>query len=346
MLGLLVQRGNIYKHIHLNDVYMTDKLDKKDWKLLYYLCQDARLSHNKIAKLIRTSKNSATYRIRRLLDRKVISGFFTIVDTGILGSVLYTTLIRLNATKEKEDEFVDYLKANNSVTIIDGLVGKWNFLVEFACRDPYKFFGFLTELQTKFSDIIDAYEAHPILDVYNVEQLPVELVEERSAVLPIQNRPNRIELDETERKLLSELNKNSTASLIELGSKVGLNYKTVSSKIKKLKDEGVITKFTSSISLEALGYDVYLILVDFKNISTQNSNTLKSYIKRQKNIRAAFISSARPLLFIYLAVKKAAELQNFLLDLNSKFASIIINQEYFLTSTQPKYDLFPDGVLQ
>ncbi len=325
---------------------MVKEMDKKDWKLLYQLCQDSRLSHNKIAKLIRTSKNSVTYRVRRLLDRKVISGFFTIVNTNLLGSVLYTTLIRLNATKEKEAEFVEYLKSNNGVTIIDGLVGKWNFLVEFACKDPYRFFGFLTDLQTKFSEIIDSYEVHPNLDVYKIEQLPVELVEERSINPPTESKTNRIELDETEKKLLSELNKNSTASLVTLAEKIGVTYKTVSAKIKKLKDESVITKFTASINLEVLGYDVYLILVDFKNISTQNSNTLKSYINRQKNIRAAFISSARPLLFIYLAVKKATELENFLLDLNSKFGSIIINQEYFLTSTQPKYDLFPDGVLQ
>ena len=184
------------------------------------------------------------------------------------------------------------------------------------------------------------------MEVYKIEQLPVELVEEKSiSAAQTQIKTERIELDQTEIKLLSELNKDSTASLIKLGERIGITYKTVSAKIKKLQNDGVITKFSASVNLETLGYEVYLILVDFKNMSTQNSQNLKAYINRQKNIRAAFISYARPTLFLYLAVKRATELQKFLLDLNNKFAPIIVDQEYFLTSTQPKYDLFPDGIL-
>ena len=339
--------GKVYNLVYLKYTIMTKEMDKKDWKLLYQLCQNARLSHNAIAKLIGTSKNSVTYRVNRLLERKIISGFFTIVDVKPLGAVFYTMLIRMNATVEKEKELIDYLKANNNITIIDGLVGKWNYLVEFACKDPYKFFGFLTDLQNRFSDIIDAYEVHPNLEVYKIEQLPVELMEEKPiSAAQTQVKKERIELDQTEIKLLSELNKDSTASLIKLGERLGITYKTVSTKIKKLQNDGVITKFSASVNLETLGYEVYLILVDFKNLSTQNSHNLKAHINRQKNIRAAFISYARPTLFIYLAVKKATELQKFLLELNTKFAPIIVDQEYFLTSAQPKYDLFPDGVLQ
>lgn len=324
---------------------MTKEMDKKDWKLLYYLCQDSRLSHNKIAKLIRTSKNSVTYRINRLLERGVISGFFTIVDLEALGSVYYTILIKLNTTKEREKELLDYLKANNSISIIDCFVGKWNLLVEFCCKNPYKFFSFLVELKARFSDIIDIYEVHPILEVYKVEQLPVELVEENS-IKQARTKPNKIELDSTEIKLLSELSKNSTASLIGLADKLGITYKTVSTKIRNLKESGVITRFTASINLGALGYDVYLILLDFKNLSSQKERDLKAYINHQKNIRASFISAANQTVFLYLAVKKASELQDFLRILSSKFGDIIVNQEYLLNSDQLKYDLFPDGVLE
>ena len=149
---------------------MAVKLDKKDWKILSCLCQDARMSHNRIAKLTKTNKNSVTYKIKRLEKKGVISNFFTVVDIKPLGSVFYTILIRLN-TKNVE-EFIDYIKRNSHITVIDEFVGRWNFLIEFACKDPYVLFDFLNDLKAKFSDIIDTYEVHPNLETYTVEQLP------------------------------------------------------------------------------------------------------------------------------------------------------------------------------
>ena len=154
---------------------------------------------------------------------------------------------------------------------------------------------------------------------------PVELVQKKHREPPKHNEKIVI-LDSTEKKLLYELNKNSTASLLELGEKIGVTYKTVSSKIKKLRSEGIIAKFTANISLENLGYDVYMIILDFKNLSTTTEQALKTCFSQQKNIRTAFLSAAKPRVFVYLAVKNALELQDFLQDLNSKFGSFIIDQ--------------------
>ncbi len=75
---------------------MTAKLDKKDWRILSCLCEDARMSHQQIARKTKTNKNSVTYKIKRLEKKGVISRFFTLVDIEPLGSVFYTILIKLN----------------------------------------------------------------------------------------------------------------------------------------------------------------------------------------------------------------------------------------------------------
>ena len=89
-----------------------------------------------------------------------------------------------------------------------------------------------------------------------------------------------------------------------------------------------------------------MIILDFKNLSTKTEQKLKDYVNQQKNIRTAFLSAAKPRVFVYLAVKDSLELQDFLQDLNSEFGSFIIDQEYFLSSKQIKYDLFPRDVLE
>lgn len=320
---------------------MVNNLDKKDLSILYHLCQDSRTSHNQIAKAVGLSKNATTYRINRLIQRKIIAGFFTVVDLHSIGATSYTILCRVNKIGSG---FIQFLKSHQNIIVVDGFVGKWNLLIEFACKNPEVVFDFLTVLKTDYADIIDSYELHPDFEIFMLEQLPVELVKEKK----IAPKPKQryLEIDEPERVLLSELNKNSNAPLLTLAQKSGLHYKTVAAKLKTLKERGVIEKFTTNISLYELGYRVYVILLDFMNLSVRDERTIKEFLTSQNNIRTAFLSAAKPRIFVYLAVKDSDELGDFLLAVNEKFGSILLDEEILLGSEQWKYELFPDGILK
>ena len=321
---------------------MTKDLDSKDWKILYHLCTDSRLSHSKIAKLVSLSKNAVTYRIQRLVEKKIISGFFTIVNFGLLKIDTHDILIRLNTTKDQE--MIDFLKAHKNVMVIDRLLGEWNFLVEFGCKNQAEFYSFIGMLKSRFSSIIETYEIHTALESYKIEQLPVELVEEKKILpKPEVKETEKIDIDKTDLKLLAELNKNSAENLFKIGEKIDVTYETVSARMKKLKENGIIIKFTAKINLIALGYDVYLILLDLRNLSKGREVVLKNHLNYQKNIRYSFISSTKPTVFIYLAVKKSEELNTFLSIIKEKFSDIIVSQKYLLSTEQLKYDLFPGG---
>ena len=319
---------------------MSKGIDKKDWNIMYHLCQDSRTSHTRIAKLVGLSKNATKYRINRLMQIGIIAGFFTIIDMRLLGATSYTILCRVNRISPG---FIRFLKDHQNIIVVDGFVGKWNMIIEFACKDTFAIFNFLSVLKTNYSDIIDSYELHPDLEWFMIEQLPVELVKEKK--VPRKAETNHVELDNAERILLSELNKNSNAPLLRLAERSGLHYKTVAAKLKSLKEKGVIVKFTTNISLYELGYRVYVVLLDFRNLSATNEHMIKSFLASQTNIRAAFLSAAKPRIFIYLAVKDSDELGDFLLKVNERFGSSILDEEILLSSDQWKYDLFPDGIL-
>ena len=322
---------------------MTKELDSKDWKILYQLCTDARLSHSKIGKLVGLSKNSVTYRIERLEKKGIITGYFTIVNHMALGSQIYTVLLKLNVGKEKEAELIDYLKSNKNTMVVDKLLGEWDLLVEHGSHDPSGFNLFISELKAKFSGIIDTYEVHSTLDSYKVEQLPVELVKE--VALQTAEKTEKAVIDKTDSQLLVELSKDSTATLFELAEKLGVTYETVSARIKKLRESKVIIKTTAKIGLGALGYDVYFIRLNLRNFSKEREGLLKAYLLMQKNIRYSFLSGFRPTIFIYLAVKKAAGLDSFLASIKERFADIIISQNYMLATGLIKYNLFPEGFI-
>jgi Lrp/AsnC family leucine-responsive transcriptional regulator len=67
-------------------------------------------------------------------------------------------------------------------------------------------------------------------------------------------------LDDLDRKLLDILVKDSRTSLKELAQQVGLSSPSVSERLRRLEERGVIRAFTVEIDPEALGYPLQAIV--------------------------------------------------------------------------------------
>jgi Lrp/AsnC family transcriptional regulator, leucine-responsive regulatory protein len=67
-------------------------------------------------------------------------------------------------------------------------------------------------------------------------------------------RPTVVELDETDRDLLIELQGDARLTLAELGRRVGLSPPAVAERVRRLTDEGVVRGFRTEIDPRALGY--------------------------------------------------------------------------------------------
>jgi Lrp/AsnC family leucine-responsive transcriptional regulator len=66
--------------------------------------------------------------------------------------------------------------------------------------------------------------------------------------------------DETNRRLLGELQGDARLSLAELGRRVGLSSPAVAERMRRLQDDGVITGYHAEIDPRALGYDLGVVI--------------------------------------------------------------------------------------
>jgi Lrp/AsnC family leucine-responsive transcriptional regulator len=73
-------------------------------------------------------------------------------------------------------------------------------------------------------------------------------------------RPAVVELDDTDRRLLIELQQDARLSLAELGRRVGLSAPAVAERVRRLTDEGVIRGFRTDVDPRALGYALSVIV--------------------------------------------------------------------------------------
>lgn len=310
------------------------ELDKKDQKILELLTKDSRTSHNALAKHVALSKNSVTYRIERLKKSGIITGFFPLINLKSLGYTAYFVLIKINCTKEEANDLLANLQEQETVLMIDTLLGQWDYVVDFDCKTIKEFHQKLNAFNEQFSKKIETLEVHPILDIYKIEQLP------GLKTYPSEINTTTTTIDTLDRKLLTLLNKNCTTSLIELGKELNVTYETVAARIKKLQKEQIIINFTTKIRLYNLGYEVYFISFKLRNYDQKKQQELKTYLRSNTQIRSAFCSSAQPIVFIYLAIKTMNELSNFLNETKKKFNDTIIEQNYLLSMASQKYEFF------
>ena len=61
-------------------------------------------------------------------------------------------------------------------------------------------------------------------------------------------------LDQTDLRLLEELQRDARTSLAELGRRVGLSAPAVAERVRRLEQEGVITGYRADVDPRALGY--------------------------------------------------------------------------------------------
>ncbi|HDZ35919.1 MAG TPA: Lrp/AsnC family transcriptional regulator [Thermococcus sp.] len=89
----------------------------------------------------------------------------------------------------------------------------------------------------------------------------------------------RMGLDEIDRKILSILQKNSRTPLREISKEVGLAESTIYERIKKLKDRGVIKRFTVILDPESLGFHIlaFILIKSKAGMYSHVANELRKY---------------------------------------------------------------------
>ncbi|WP_127902807.1 Lrp/AsnC family transcriptional regulator [Solirhodobacter olei] len=88
-------------------------------------------------------------------------------------------------------------------------------------------------------------------------------------------------LDEMDRKILAELQEDASQSLDEIARKVGSSKTPVWNRIRKLKEQGVITRQTVLLDAEALGLEAcFFVLI---RTSEHEADWQKAFLKVLQN---------------------------------------------------------------
>src|SRR3989338_5613004 len=131
------------------------KLDSYDRKILFELDKNARITTTEIGKKIRKSKQFVDYRIKRLEEESILSGYITVIDYSRLGYQSIRVYFKFhNITPEKQNELENDLIKDKEVWWLVTTEGPWDVAYAMAVKNVLEFYDYWDKIMIKYREYI------------------------------------------------------------------------------------------------------------------------------------------------------------------------------------------------
>lgn len=323
----------------------TIKVDVKDKKILEMLCRDARMPLTQMAKQVQLSRDAINYRINRLEKLGVIQAFIPKINIQKLGYVSFHILLLLDETKrEKQEELIKYLQQHTQVKSIMEYTGRWDYEVVIFTKNLIEFDDFVTDLTSKFYDIILEKRVIQHIKTYFSSYLPSHIdIEQLKNPTQI---TETVTLDEADKKILGLLSKDCRVSTYTMSTDVQLSPDAISYRIKKLVENEVIGAFTVLVNLTLLNYQLHTYCVQMKTLTKDVEAKLKEFVRNHPNILKAIKTMGPWNLILYIVSDNPETFHRVVHEIKREFAQYIQTYTSWVAYKEHHFTNIPEVLLR
>ena len=132
-----------------------EEIDKEDMGILRELFSDSRAKIASIAKRVGLTPDTVGYRVKRLRERGILTGYTAWFDPRKLGFNYYKILFWFQCSSiEDEQKFVRYCMAKSEVVYLVKTMGGWDMEIDVVVRNNGELHDLTRDIKTKFGRII------------------------------------------------------------------------------------------------------------------------------------------------------------------------------------------------
>lgn len=252
---------------------MIENIDLKDKKILSLLDFNARLPLTSLAKATGLTKQTADYRIKSLIKRGIIEGFFPIINTPRLGYKYCRIFVQFdNLDSKMEKQFIEYIFQNKNLFWAFSLGGDYDYLLVYWVETLTEFEKIIRDFEAKFGTAIRKKSEQVITNVIHLSHKIFD--PNKIHRFDLKETSQRTELDELDKNILHQLSIDSRQSLVEIATKTKSSPKVVGYRISRMENEEFLVGFRPIVSYEKLGLTYYKV---FFNLSFHSMNELPAF---------------------------------------------------------------------
>lgn len=320
------------------------KFDSKDNKILYLLSEDGKLPVTEIAKEVSLSKDAVAYRINRLIESGVITGFMPIIDVAKFGFHGYYLYLKLeNLTKDTDVEILNYLKDSKYTMVVESCFGNYDVLIQIFVRSRDELDVFMRELRDRYDNQIHDFV---LLITTKEYKLPAKYLMDSEGLRISLNRDVKssrdVTFDQIDRKILKMLSFDAKTPTYKIANEINLSSDAVIYRIKRLLNVGIIERFMAVIDVSRLGYHWHVILFQLRNLTDEKEGNLVRFVKSHSNMLYLSQSIGKYDFSIDVNARDEKHFNSILMELRVKFHDIIKSYDTILVFKEYKYTYFPE----
>jgi len=320
------------------------KLDLKDNKILFNLDFKVRQTNSELARKVGLSKQGVDYKIQKLIENKVILGFYPIINLPLLGYTYGRIFLNLqNLTEEKETRILRELVENPKINWILRSEGNYDIIIATWTNDLkgvkeisqdllYKYGVFIREKKESIGINVSHFQNRYLLGIRETEEINIG------------EQKKFVKIDELDKKILRKLCENARTPLIELSKKLGISAKVVSYRIKKLEKNKVLLGYRPLINNNLLGFMHYKILFYLTNVTHEDFNKFKAFLKTDPRVIYIVDEIGVCDIDIEVMMKSIQELFSFIKEIKFKFPRLIREYETLALVETLKVNYLPISI--
>ncbi len=142
------------------------ELDEKDKQIIKTLFENGRYSIADIAKKTGYRRDSIMYRIKKMEENSVITGFQPIINGPAIGFPNVATILLKNkmTTQHEKEEFIKKLMHISPIVHIATTIGKYDMQLAIMYKSTEHLYKIIEEIKTAIPGYVMEYEVLQIVD--------------------------------------------------------------------------------------------------------------------------------------------------------------------------------------
>lgn len=320
-------------------------IDWKDREILFHLDEDGFQPASKIAKKIKLSKQVVSYRISELQRKKILRRCCAIVNEANIGYTFYKFYLKYKSVDKKlEQEIMEFFGKQLNVGLVDTCDGKFDMFIGVWARDTHHLYKIYKELFGVYGQYFEDVSVSIVETAYNSKR--GYLIGKTTATeVPlfggkVESNP---EIDELDKKILGILSKEARTRLVDIAKELKITPNTVSYRIKRMKESGVIQGARIVLDRNRIGFLSYKVLVKVNSFDEKELRRFLRHVTQDQHIIDIDLCMGDWNIELDVEIEDYNAFRKLMLELRTNFSNLIKSYDSLLVFYEHTYTYYPMG---
>jgi DNA-binding Lrp family transcriptional regulator len=226
---------------------------EKDLRLLAALDFQGRVGLSALAEQIGESKQLIDYRLRKLLQNKVITGFYPVINSHVLGYQYARVFLQTgNLAAEIQRDLHVYISKHPQIFWAYSMKGRFDYVLVFWVRSIADFHACLVDLLIHFGEHCTNRLENLIHNVQHLSIFP-QFSRKKRARYALQDSGQRELLDDIDQNILHSIARSGRANFVELSKLSKVSEQVIRYRLARLEERNIIANYRPRIDFSKFG---------------------------------------------------------------------------------------------